>query len=576
VHSNNFPDSTFVTSINWETWQEVGMAAEALRQLTGNSESSQLPPQEVLHPLLDRCISRNEAQEIYVTNFRVSQHWVLHEHGILGQPTIPGTTYLEMVRAAVGPRARNKTIEIREAHFLTPLIVEDDEEKEVRLILKTQGEGIVFSVMSKVDLEGKTWQEHARGTVGILETEPPERIEIKAIEARCDNQIIMHPLEKPSLGRFRLQRRAIVRDSSSQSHPVTVESMIITEEDSEVQARSMEFGPRWQSLKWVKLGIQEGLALLELPEQFEADLQVYTLHPALLDFAAGFLRLFKSQGSYLPFSYKRLKIKKPLPRRVYSYVKFVDSSDITPRFEVTLIDTQGTILAQIEEFTVMKVEDIERLQTSSGSRTQSFSISADGSDLREGLATPATTLKQDLSEGLSSAEGIDVFQRILSTSLPRLVVSTRNLLERIKQSRAQNISQMAETLEKTTSQRPTHPRPHLMTPYAAPRNETEQKLADIWQEVLGLERVGVHDNFFDLGGDSLLVTQIQSKFQERFTTEMSVANLLQYPTIAELVQFLSEQETTKQPTFQHVYDRASRQKEAVKHRKQKIKKYRKR
>jgi acyl carrier protein len=109
-----------------------------------------------------------------------------------------------------------------------------------------------------------------------------------------------------------------------------------------------------------------------------------------------------------------------------------------------------------------------------------------------------------------------------------------------------------------------------MNAYAPPRNETEQKLAEIWQAVLGIEQVGIHDNFFDLGGDSLLITRIHARFNQQFDRQVSVASLLQYPTIADLAQFLGERAATEQPSFADLHDRTSKQKAAMKQRQQKM------
>src|SRR5215831_1339573 len=77
-------------------------------------------------------------------------------------------------------------------------------------------------------------------------------------------------------------------------------------------------------------------------------------------------------------------------------------------------------------------------------------------------------------------------------------------------------------------------RPGLETGYEAPRDETERALAEIWQEVLGIERVGIHDNFFDLGGHSLLATQVMSRIAQRLQAQMPLRTLFERPTVAEL------------------------------------------
>lgn len=76
-------------------------------------------------------------------------------------------------------------------------------------------------------------------------------------------------------------------------------------------------------------------------------------------------------------------------------------------------------------------------------------------------------------------------------------------------------------------------RPNLESAYVAPRTSTEQILADIWIQVLGLERVGVHDNFVEVGGDSILSIQVISRARQA-DLHLTPQHLFDYPTIAEL------------------------------------------
>jgi acyl transferase domain-containing protein len=79
-----------------------------------------------------------------------------------------------------------------------------------------------------------------------------------------------------------------------------------------------------------------------------------------------------------------------------------------------------------------------------------------------------------------------------------------------------------------------HLRPALSNAYVAPGNEIEQRIADLWQEMLGIAEVGIHDDFFDLGGHSLLATQIISRLQQEFEVVVPLRSLFENATVAEL------------------------------------------
>ena len=81
---------------------------------------------------------------------------------------------------------------------------------------------------------------------------------------------------------------------------------------------------------------------------------------------------------------------------------------------------------------------------------------------------------------------------------------------------------------------PDQARPELATGYVAPRNAVEEKLAAVWAEVLGLQRVGIHDNFFDLGGHSLLATQVISRANSALQAGLAVRDIFESPTLAGL------------------------------------------
>jgi hypothetical protein len=71
--------------------------------------------------------------------------------------------------------------------------------------------------------------------------------------------------------------------------------------------------------------------------------------------------------------------------------------------------------------------------------------------------------------------------------------------------------------------------------YVAPRTAAEGELARLWSEVLGVERVGVHDDFFDLGGHSLLLTQLASRIRDTFNVSVPLRTLFESLTVDEMM-----------------------------------------
>ena len=75
--------------------------------------------------------------------------------------------------------------------------------------------------------------------------------------------------------------------------------------------------------------------------------------------------------------------------------------------------------------------------------------------------------------------------------------------------------------------------------YVAPSTEVEKELAAMWQEVMGIERVGVHDDFFDLGGHSLIATQLVARIRDAFQFSLPLVTLFETPTVAEIARLIT-------------------------------------
>jgi acyl carrier protein len=77
-------------------------------------------------------------------------------------------------------------------------------------------------------------------------------------------------------------------------------------------------------------------------------------------------------------------------------------------------------------------------------------------------------------------------------------------------------------------------RPDAVGKYVAPGNALERSIANIWQNVLGIEKVGIHDNFFEIGGTSLKGIQLIAQLRREFNVNIPVVNLFERPTISSM------------------------------------------
>jgi polyketide synthase PksJ len=143
---------------------------------------------------------------------------------------------------------------------------------------------------------------------------------------------------------------------------------------------------------------------------------------------------------------------------------------------------------------------------------------------------------------MTPIEGFDALQRIISMhEVTQVVVSSRDLLTRInKWIKLESLQEDTES-DKATGKK-TYPRPQLTNDYIAPRDDTEHKLVSVWQDLLGIDEIGVKDDFFELGGHSLLALRLMTLIQQRFQKNMSLSELFEGGTIEHLGNILREQQ----------------------------------
>jgi len=495
----------FTVSINWDTWQEVGMAVQT---------AGALGRKTVAHPLFQHCIIWDSV-EIYISHFSVRKTWLLDEHRIFGRGTLPGTAYLEIARAAFENNTRAETIEIRDLYFLQPMVVEEEEEREVRTILKKNHDACEFFVISRSNQQPGEWQQHARGKIIAVEGKRAQEYNINEIQEKFYGQ------------------------------------QVITKNNYNWREDLLKFGPRWGSSRQLRPGTDEALLTLEFPTQFASDLDIYKLHPALLD--TSIIGIFEEGAYFLPFSYQRVRIYGPLPRKLSSYIKVVEV-DNSPKefknFRIILMDEEGRERVDIEKYTLMMIpeERIQNRKIGGNLSTDSMVVAPDPASALSDIAPYLQDLQQLtarnqshiglLKNGILPDEGIKVFYSALGGILPQVVVSTSNLASRLRHYQTIKAADYAQTQEKNLHSKVLVARPELSTGYVKPNSPIENKIVKIFQRFLGIEKIGVNDNFFELGANSLMLVQLNLQLEKELGKNVSVTTIYAHPTVKSLNEFL--------------------------------------
>ena len=146
--------------------------------------------------------------------------------------------------------------------------------------------------------------------------------------------------------------------------------------------------------------------------------------------------------------------------------------------------------------------------------------------------------------GIDFQEGFLMLERALAQDVPRLVVSTQPFGQLTELSRKFTVRAALDWQAPSgrSVASPAHPRPALSTPYVGPRDELEQRIARVWGEVLRIEQVGIDDNFFDLGGNSLIGLDLVARLRRELQSDELPAHVVyEAPSVAALARLMRNQ-----------------------------------
>ncbi len=293
-----------------------------------------------LHPLLDFNDSTFEEQR-FVKGLAGNEYF-LKDHGIDGNPVLPGVIYLEMARAA-GEFANcgNPAKVLREIIWAAPVVMAGTP-KEVNICLYPDGDTAEFEIVTSEPDRSRTI--HAQGKIGYgpgntLPAAPDSDLE--AVKKRC--------------------RRYVSRQDFYR----------------EFESRGFHYGPSFRTVREIWHSETEALSCLEFPEELIASLSEHNWHPSLMDGAFQTVSRLTSgpaggDGIYLPFALAELEFLQPLPRKCYAHAEIAQDQARASgmiKYNLALTDPEGRVLVRMRGFTV---KAITRQLTAEENRVQMY------------------------------------------------------------------------------------------------------------------------------------------------------------------------------------------------------------
>jgi acyl carrier protein len=270
-------------------------------------------------------------------------------------------------------------------------------------------------------------------------------------------------------------------------------------------------GPHFPVPQDVRVGPAEHVARLT-----DGDPGGWSLRPALLDRAVTPVLL--EGGGWLPFGYGRLLVRGPLPDRIRSHVRHTGSGPDLVTVDASVTDEAGVEVVAVTDLLLRRTTALPG----------------------RGTAVPAVATAESGSGvvGIRPVAGAEALHRLVAAGLgPQVVVLAEPLAELRARVEAATGTGPAEPAQ--DEEVPAEPRP-VDGDYVAPRTELETVLADIWSEVLGIGQVGVTDDFFELGGNSLVGLRLVAAVRKAVGAKLPMRTLFDRPTVAEIAARVEE------------------------------------
>lgn len=569
AHRKAALDGVPAVAVNWSAWRDVGMAV-SLGSVTEVDEPAS-------HPLLDRRVRRSSKEEMFSTVFSIADHWLLDGHRIRGgEALIPGTGYLELARAAFTESGSARDVELRDVFFISPFVVHADERRELRVkVRRNGGESEIVIIGEGLSADGtREWHEHARAIATHVNGEAPAAVDIDALLTRCTAR------EQKFTGDEEREHLVLGRRwSNIRRINYGVDEAVATLELPEEFADDLE---RF-ALHPAMLDVATACAQ-QLIHGFDphADFYVPASYTRLRTRGVIPRRCY-SHIRYLPSDDKDIAafdvtILDEAGRAVVEIEEFVmmrvsdkgrmasdSTDDRKPVIYVDAADEAAPAMSLEDAITPAEGVEVFRRALAQAMPSQIIVSPQDFGRYLAQVRAPkvaASAESQELATNLPEIEAVLATheavrqgvvlshgERAGTRQLAAYVVyeeSThataselrRFLRERLPEDMVPQHFVELDTLPLTGDgkiDRAALPNPFGPgDDYVAPRTPMERTVATIWQELLGVARVSVHDNFLDAGGHSLLAMRVITRIakQTGVRINQSALNLLTLEQIA--------------------------------------------
>ncbi len=468
-----------VLSINWGPWSKVGMAARWKEEQ--EKQQRKLFEHPKFYEAGLHADKKDGNKEVFLVGTDAANQWVYKEHILNGEETLVGTFIIDSFSQLGAKKFGPGAFSISNLYFFRPVPVKRNQQPFFRLLTTFEnGKYLVKFQYLEATEDKARWVEAAGCVIGPAGEQKPSTVII-------DNLLDGLPEDKAG----QLMFMDVKKDGK----------------------QLLKFSERWMNVT-SRYQTKSGFVVqLDLPGEFHRDFDLFMIHPAMLDALFANVFAHRTTGFYLPFSYETIEVFGRVEGRVIADIELPANFDEEPDTVVlngTIYNEKGEVILRVRNYTLAKIED-------TGKQEQQDTAGAGQED-----------------ENILPEEGIEVFERAMNYGFRgNLVLASTDIINDIE-----TAFEEKEKVQDEEEEAATYDRPEVSSDYVAPENEIEEVIAKIWGQILGINRVGTHDKFNELGGNSLLVVQALSNISQAFEMEIPLSEFKDTSTVKSLADYV--------------------------------------